>query len=127
VLPRREEVAVPGAVHRLDAELLLLEADEEHVVLEELVVARRLVELGAVDERRDDLGVAVAGVEPAHVVDERVDDDRALRMEERRARRDRVDREEVERGADAAVIALLRLLDALEIRVEVLLAGPRRP
>src|SRR5205823_7746020 len=81
--------------------------------------------LRLVDERRDDLGVAVARVERAHELDEEVVDDGAPGVEEGRAGRDRVEREEVERLAEPAVVALLRLLDALEVRLEVLRARPR--
>jgi len=63
VLAGREQVAVAGAVHRLDAVLLLLDGHQEHVVAEGVVVARGLPQLGLVDEGRDDLGVAVARVE----------------------------------------------------------------
>ena len=127
MLARREEVAVAGAVHRLDAVFLVLDRHEEHVVAEGVVVAGRLPELRLVDEGRDHLGVAVARVEPADVPDERVVDDRPLGVEEGRARRDRVKREEVEHLAEPPVVALLRLLQALQVRLEVLLAGPRRP
>jgi hypothetical protein len=91
VLPGVEEVAVPGAVHRLDAVLLLVDLHQEHVVVEGVVVARRLPQLGLVDERGDDLGVAVAAIEAAGELHQSVVDERALRMEEGGARGDRVE------------------------------------
>src|SRR5262249_47516887 len=126
VLAGGVEVAVPRAVHRLHAVLVLVERHEEHVVPEGVVVPRRLPELGLVDERGYHLGVALAPVEAAYVGDQRVVDDGSLRMKERRAGCDGVEREEVELLAQAAVVALLGLLDPLEMGVEVLLAGPRR-
>src|SRR5215475_5730779 len=69
--------------------------------------------------------VYVAPVEAADVRHEGVVDDGPLGMEEGRAWRDRVEREEIELLADPAMVALLRLLDALHVGVEVLLAGPR--
>src|SRR5439155_12202815 len=61
----------------------------------------------------------------ADVLDERVVDDGALRVEEGRPGRDRVQRVEVQDLAEATVVALLRLLQALQVRLEILLARPR--
>src|SRR4029077_7509522 len=105
--------------------LFLPEREQEHVVLEELVVSGSLVKVGLVDERGDDLAVAVAGVERADELDQQVVDHRAFRVEERRPGGERMEREEVERLPEAPVIALFRLLDASEIRLEILPVRPR--
>ena len=90
LLALAEEVHVARAVHRLHAVFFLVGAQKEHVVAVAVVVTRGLEDLGLVDERGDDLGVAVAPVELANVGDQFVVDDRAARVEERDARRDRV-------------------------------------
>ena len=58
---------------------------EEHGLAVVGVVARGLPQLDVHDLRRDDLAVAVAALKLAHVIDERVVDDRPLGMEERRS------------------------------------------
>ena len=79
-------------------------------------MAGALPELDVEDLRRDHLVVAVALVEPADVGDQLVVDDRALRVEERAPRRDRVEAEEVELLAEPAMIAPLGFLEALQVR-----------
>ena len=121
-----EEEHVPGAVHRLDGVgVLVVDRDQEHVLAELLPVARGDPERLVVDQRRLDLGVAAARVlAPAQIL-ERVEDRHPLRVPERRARRVLVEVEEVELRAEPAVVALLRLLEQLQARVEVLLAEER--
>ena len=121
-----EEEHVAGAVHRLDrVGVLVVDRDLEHVLAELLPVARGDPERLVVDQRRLHLGVAAARVlAPAQVL-ERVEDRHPLRMPERRARRVLVEVEEVELRPEPAVVALLRLLEQLEARVEVLLAEER--
>ena len=53
-----EHYAVPGTVHRLQAESLLLDADLEHVLCVVVPVARGLPQLGVVDVWTDHLGEA---------------------------------------------------------------------
>ncbi len=124
-LRRAVEMAMARTVHRLDAELLaLVRAGEPvHVVVELLVVARGLEQIRAEELRRHDLAIAVLRIEIAHEADELVVERHALRQVERRAGRERIEVEEAELGADAAVIAALRLLDALEVLRELLLRG----
>ena len=77
---------------------------------------------GRVDELVAGLLVALAGVvlhEPAH--------EAALRVEHRQAGADLVgEAEQVELHAELAVVALGRLLEAVEVRLERLLRVPRR-
>ena len=65
---------VPRAVHGLEAHLLVLALDEEHVLAIVLPVARRLPQRLVEDDRRLDLRVAGRNQHAAHVVGERVVD-----------------------------------------------------
>ena len=124
--PAPEEEHVPGAVHRLERELLLLVAeDEEHVLAVVLVVARGDVGVDVVDERRLHLDVAALRVLAAAEVLERVPDHHALRVPERRPRRVVGEVEEVELRPEPAVVARARLLEPLEVRVEIVLRVER--
>ena len=122
--PRAEQEHVARAVHRLERETtgaLLVADDPEDVLLVVLEVARGLVGLLVVEQRRLHLEVAAARVlAPAEVL-ELVPDDHPLRVPERRARRMVGEVEEVELHAEPPVVAALRLLDPLEVRVEVIL------
>src|SRR5581483_8691449 len=68
-----------------------------------------------------DLDVAADEVLAAAEILERVPDHHPLRVPERRTGRMLGQMEEIELGTDPAVVALPRLLEALEIRVEILL------
>ena len=121
----REEQHVPRAVHRLDREGLVALGDQEHVLAELLPVARALPEHLVVDQRCLHLDVAAARVlAPAQVL-ELVPDHHPLRVPERRARRDLLEMEEVELHAEPAVVALARLLEPREVRVEIVLRVER--
>ena len=111
---------MPRAVHRLQPERPVLAVrHEEHLVLELLPVARRHPGLDVVHERRLHLDVAALQVlAPAEVL-EHVPDDHALGVPERHPRRVVGEVEEVELRPQPAVVAALRLLEALEVRVEV--------
>ena len=116
-----EDQVVAGAVHRLDAELPLLDVREKHVLAVVRVVARSLEELHVEDLGRDDLFVAAPPVFAAEHLQEAVVQDRSLRQEEGRGRRPRVKRDELELLAELAVVAGLRLLEPREVLVELLL------
>ncbi len=116
---------VSGAVHRLHAELALVDLAEEHVVAEVLVVPRALPELDVGDLRSDHLAVAVTLVEVADEGDQRVVDERALRVKERAPRRDRMKAPEVELLAELAMVAPLGFLEELEMALQLRLGRPR--
>ena len=81
--------------------------------------------LDVVEERRLHLDVAAPRVlAPAEVL-ELVPDHHPLRVPERRAGRVLAKVEEVELRAEPPVVALARLLEPLEVRVEILLAVER--
>ena len=90
-------------------------------------MARGHPERLVVDQRRLHLGVAPARVLAATQVLECVEDRHPLRMPERRPRRVLVEVEEVELRPEAPVVALLRLLEQLQARLEILLGEERRP
>src|SRR5579864_5423968 len=123
-----EEQHVTGAVHRLHpVDLPVLERDQEHVLAELLPVPGGLPERLVVDERRLHLDVAAAQVLAAPHGLELVPDHHPLRVPEGGARRVLVEVEEVELLPEHAVVALARLLEPLEIRVEIVLRVERRP
>eukprot|EP00760_Papus_ankaliazontas_P030251 PhM_4_TR468/c1_g1_i2/m.80221 len=101
-----EHEAVPGAVHGLERELLLLDRRVEEVVLVLVVVTGDLPELRVVHVGRDDLLEAAAAVLAAHELRERVVDAGAVLEEERGAGRELVPRPELLVAADGAVVAL---------------------
>ena len=123
-----EEQHVPGTVHGLDrVRVVLVDGDDEHVLAELRPVARRLPERLVVDDRRPHLRVSAAGVLAAAHVLELVDDRHPLRVPERRPRGVLVEVEEVELLPQPAVVAGARLLEPLEMLVELLLAVEGRP
>ena len=134
VADRQLAVGVPAAavdqagaraVHRLDREALLVDLREVHVLAVVVPVAAGLPELGLEDRRRLDLGVVHVRELLAHGLLDAVDDDHAPGQEEREARAEVVEVEELEVAAEAAVVAGLGLLQALEVGLEVLLVGER--
>ena len=113
---------MPRAVHRLQpVDLVVVERDQEHVLAELLPVARRDPERLVVDKRRLHLDIAAARVLAASKRLELVPDRHPVRVPERRPRRVLVEVEEVEPLAEHAVVALARLLEPLQMRVEILL------
>src|SRR5688572_8827356 len=121
----RVEVRVAGTVHRLHAELALVDLAEEEVLSVVIVVTGALPELDVEDLGRDDLVVTEAIVELAAEIDEAVVEARALGVEERASGRDRIEAEEIELAAETAMVAALRLLDELEVPLEIFLVRPR--
>ena len=126
-----EDQDVAGAVHRLDGVLVdaavaLVDLEEVHVLAVEVVVPADLPHVGLVDVRRDRLDVAALVEHAAQPVLHEPQDAGALGVVQRQAGAgDLVEAEEVELLAELAVVALLGLLDALEVGVEVLLREPR--
>ena len=62
IFARGEQIAMTRTVHRLHAVLAVVHVHQEHIVMERLVVSRRLPQIGLVDQRRHHLGVTVAAV-----------------------------------------------------------------
>ena len=118
---RPEQEHVPGAVHRLERELALVAVrpGEEHVVAVVVVVPRRDVRLDVVEQWGLHLDVAALLVLAATEVLEGVPDHHALRVPERRAGRVLGQVEEVELAPEPAVVAAPRLLEPLQVGVEV--------
>ena len=109
-----------GTVHRLEAEIALLDLDPEHVLLVLLPVARRAPQLGVVKLRRTHLLVAALGVlAPAQVLED-VPDHHPLRVPERHSRRELREVEELQVLAESPVVAALRLLDPVQVVLQIL-------
>ena len=126
VLLRREQQVVRRAIHGLQREVVLacfLVEHQEHVVAVDAPVPRDLPERLVVQQRRHDLFVIVA-LQFTQVLVDRVDQRRAALRPERRARRVRMEHEEIERLAEHAVVAALGLLDPVQVCVEVFLLEP---
>ena len=114
------------AVHRLEAEELVLGLDDEHVLGVVVPVAGLPPQAVGHEDRRADLLVAAPLLELAHRPLERAPDQLALGMPERGSRRDVVEAEQVERDAQLAVVALLRLGAPPQELVQFLLRRPGR-
>ena len=121
-----EDLDVAGAVHRLDHEgALVLGArlGEEHVLAEGGHVAGRHPERGVHELRRVHLDIAGLALAAADVGFEHLEQRPAFRMPEHRAGRLLLEMEQIHLAAELAMVALLGLLDLLEIGVELLLLG----
>src|SRR5918994_313133 len=119
---RAEQEHMPWAVHRLQARVRLgvvVGGDQEHVLAELVPVAARLPDGPLVDERRLHLAVAPLRVLAAAQILELVPEHHPLRVPERRARRLLREVEEVELAPEPAVVARPRLLEPLQVCVEV--------
>lgn len=108
------------AVHGLDGERPLVHFEEVHVVLEVVVVAAALPQLVAEHDGRTHFAVAAALELLADQLGELVVDDHAAGMPEREPGPLGLQREEIHLAPDAPVIALLGLLQAMEVLLEVL-------
>jgi hypothetical protein len=135
--PLVEDLHVAGAVHRLQREDALLVVFEEfaqaflvlaqiHVLAELLPVARRLPQL-AIDELRRLHFLIAGGVElPSQVALQRAPERPALRVPEHHARGFFLLVEEAHLAAEAAVVALFGLLNAVQVRLQVLVGEKDR-
>src|SRR4029079_4979936 len=115
-----------GTVHGLQAERLVLELDQEHVLPVQVPVARLAPQSLADDDRRGDLLVATLRLELAHRALERPPDALALRVPEGHRRADVVKAEQVQLDAEAALVALFRLLASPQEVGQLLLCRPDR-
>ena len=125
--PRAVDERRLGAVHRLEAERLVLGLDEEHVVAVEVPVARLLPQLLVHERRRVDLLVAAPLLELAHGVAQRLVERPALGVPERATRA--TTSWKLNRSSwtpSRAVVALLGLLAPPQELVELLLRRPDR-
>ena len=120
-----EDLDVARAVHRLDGELaLVLGHGGEHVLAEGLPVARGLPQRLVEDLRPVHLAIADRVLPPAHVVDQALEQLPALRVPEHDARPLLLEVEQVHLAAELAVVALLGLLELLEVGGQLRLVRP---
>ncbi len=115
VLLREVEQIVRRAVHRLQREVVLLGLaveNEEHVLAILAPMSRDLPQPLVVHEGRPDL-VKIVALPLADEIGDRVVQHRAALGPEHGAGRERVHHEQVELLAEHAMVALLRLLDAV--------------
>ena len=119
-----EDLHVAGAVHGLHRVGPLLGLGEEHVLLVVVPVAGLLPQGDVEDLRAAHLAVAAVAVDPAHVLLDHLPDRPALRVPEHQARPLFLQMEQALGLADAAVVALLGFLDALDEGLELLGIGP---
>src|SRR3954465_13358004 len=124
---RKVEDVVGGAVHRLETHVVLprlVVEDKEHVLAVLAPVAGLLPEDLVVKEWGLDL-LKVLALTFADEVDQRVVEKGPALGPEDRARRNGAHQIEIELAPELAMITTFRLLDAEEIRLEVLLLPPR--
>mmetsp|Transcript_31380 Transcript_31380/g.43544 ORF Transcript_31380/g.43544 Transcript_31380/m.43544 type:complete len:284 (+) Transcript_31380:1044-1895(+) len=112
-LPHVEHDAVAGAVHGLEAKLLLVDVETEHIFLVVVCVAGGLPQLEVVDVGRDNLVILKLPVLLAQVLHEGVVDACTVGEEKGGARGEMVEEEELLLQPYHAVVALLCLLDAV--------------
>ncbi len=122
-----EELRVARAVHGLERHLRALGLREEHVLAVLAPVPRGPPELRVVELRGLDLLVAPRVPHLAAELHELVEHRGATRQPERGALGDLVEGEQPELRAEAAVVAGLGLLEALEVLRELRLGEERRP
>ena len=119
------DLDVGGAVHGLQAHLPLLDLSDVHVVAVGVPVPRLLPELDVVEDRGAHLPVAAARVLVAPERGELVPDRHARGPPEGRARGQLREHEEVELSPQLAMVPRSRLLQPLQVRVQVLLREER--
>src|ERR1044071_8267098 len=89
-----------------------------------IVVAGAMPELDVEDLRSDDFFVAVTHVKIADICNQAVVNERSFGMKKRAGGRDGVEAEEIQLAAKPPVIALFRLLEALQVFFELLFSRP---
>ena len=99
----------------------------EHVLAVLAPVARHLPERLVEEQRRLHLARSRSASSSARIARTAVVEHRALRQPEGRARRLRMEDEQLELLAELAVVALLRLLEQLQVRLERLLVEEAVP
>ena len=116
---QRVELAVAGAVHRLDRDRPAFGLGDEHVLAVLVPVPGGLPQRAVVELWGLDLGVAAGLAHLAAQLHELVVDARAGRQPERRAWRDLREREQAELGSQPAVVVGARALEPFEVLLEI--------
>ncbi len=109
----------PGAVHRFDGVVNVINSGEVHVLLVVVPVARLLPQGAAEDNRGADLQVAGAAVLLAPELLQLVAEDHAPGVEEGEPRPFFVEAEETQLRPQAAVVAFFRLFQAVQVFLQV--------
>ena len=122
-----EDEAGAGAVHRPDRVLALLRLGEVHVLLVVVPVAGAVPQLDVHQVRRLDLDVLAPAQLLLHLGLDQPQQGRPVRQPEGHPGGLLAQHEEAELGAEPAVVARLRLLDPLQVPLEVLLREEGRP
>ena len=126
-LTAAEHVDRVRAVHRLHrVRRILVGRDDEHAVLIVIPVAARDPELLFGQYRARDLLIVVEPVLAAPVCEQGIVKRPAARQEVRHAGSRLVEHEELHLAAELLVVALLRLLDAVEVLLQLVLRRERR-
>src|SRR5581483_258084 len=119
MLRERVELAVPWAVHWLDRHLPLLVLGHEHVSAVLVPVTGGRPQGALVQQRRLDLDVTALAVHLPAEGDQRVENLGPSRQPERRPGRNLGEREQAQLRTELAVVARARLLQTLEVRLEI--------
>ena len=119
------DLHVPRAVHRLEREdPAVLGLGGEHVLAERLPVPGRFPQAPIHDFRGIDLDVAGRVLPLADVLDESLEEPLALRVPEHRPRRLVLEVPQVHLAPEPAMVAPLRLLQHVQVGLELLLVRP---
>lgn len=120
-----KHAAVAGAVHGLEAKLLLLNLQNKHVLLVLGPVTRRLPQIGLVHVGRNDFLEVTLAVFALDAVHQSVVDAGAVGQEESRSRRDFVKKEELLVLTNLAMVAESSFSEESLMLFEGLLIGER--
>ena len=121
-----ENLDVAGTVHRLDNEgtiVLVARLDEKHDVAKRRHVAGSDPQRGVDELRRVDFDIAGVGLPAADVILQRLEQRPTLRVPEHRAGRLLLEVKQIHFAAKLSMVALFRLLDLLQVGVELVLFG----
>ena len=111
----------PRAVHGLHCVIFIIYFREVHIFLVMIPVARSLPQLTVHNHRRFDFLVAVAAMHLTPVIDEFIANNHAVGVEEGEARPLLMQGEKIQFLAQLAVVALLSLLQHMQVGVQFLL------
>ena len=123
---RSENLHMPRTVHRLERVMAVLGIRGEHVVFVVIPVTGLFPQGAIQDLRRFDFLIAIVDVHFAHVLLDLLPDGPTFGMPEDQTRRFILEVEQVQQATQFAMVALLGLLQHVQIGVLLFLLCPRR-
>jgi hypothetical protein len=126
VQTRVEHLDMPGTIHRLQGEGVLFRLGEEHVLGIVVPMSRLLPQRDIQHHRATDLLIAATFIHTTHILLDLLPDRPPVGMPEHHARAFLLLMKQIELLADLAMIALLRLLELIQVGLEILVVEPGR-